>query len=300
MASGDTKESGKVGNATAVASGGVKYIFKTGEWVDGQYINTLEERRPPDIPYTKTIFFANGDEYRGEWVNGRFHGHGRFTFADNAFCEGHFVGGAFSGVHYYRRNGSKYTGKFKLGFPHGEGTLVTKDKREIKGQWWGGELDDPTKDCFERHFRRGFRNGRGIGKQSKYVFKTGEWEDGRYISNDEESRPPDSPYTKTLRFANGDEYQGAWLKGRFDGHGRFTFEDKSVCEGDFVGGAFVGVRSWKNGSYYYGEWKLGFPHGEGTLVTSDDQEITGSWWGGELQDASRDSYERHFRRGFSV
>jgi len=57
--------------------------------------------------------FANGDQYDGQWLNGKPHGMGKYIFA----------------------NGDKYTGNFLLGKRHGFGVYVWLKGGKYEGNW---------------------------------------------------------------------------------------------------------------------------------------------------------------------
>ncbi|KAF2974184.1 hypothetical protein EK904_013757 [Melospiza melodia maxima] len=66
---------------------------------------------------TKGSFtYSNGEEYRGEWKEGRRHGIGQLTFADGTAYVGHFENGLFHGCGVLTfSDGSRYEGEFVQG-----------------------------------------------------------------------------------------------------------------------------------------------------------------------------------------
>jgi hypothetical protein len=69
--------------------------------------------------------FRNGDEYVGEFVDGKLEGKGRYVFKSGGEYEGEFVGDRFHGrgKETYA-DGSEYKGMFDSGDKHGEGTMT--------------------------------------------------------------------------------------------------------------------------------------------------------------------------------
>ncbi len=63
--------------------------------------------------------FDNGDNYKGQWQEGKPHGTGRYEFPDGAY----------------------YNGEFKTGKFHGNGTFVWKDKTKYEGNFKEGQRD---------------------------------------------------------------------------------------------------------------------------------------------------------------
>ena len=68
--------------------------------------------------YGETINYGNGDRYVGEVKNGKFHGHGIFTWAED---------------------GRKYVGDFKNSEMHGQATLVFPNGDRLVGEWRNNE-----------------------------------------------------------------------------------------------------------------------------------------------------------------
>ncbi|KAM7102011.1 LOW QUALITY PROTEIN: MORN repeat-containing protein 4 [Ciconia maguari] len=88
---------------------------------------------------TKGSFtYSNGEEYRGEWKEGRRHGIGQLTFTDGtAYVGGHFEIGLFHGL---RRahpvpDGSRYEGEFVQGKFNGVGVFTRCDNMTFEGEF---------------------------------------------------------------------------------------------------------------------------------------------------------------------
>ena len=69
-----------------------------------------------------TYRWESGDEYVGEWKDGKRHGQGTYAYAD----------------------GDKYVGEYKDGKGHGQGTYTFADGTIKKGIWENDELVEPN------------------------------------------------------------------------------------------------------------------------------------------------------------
>ena len=85
-----------------------------------------------------TYTWSNGDEYVGEWKNGKISGQGTYTFADGSQYAGEFKDDKFhgKGTHTWP-SGNQYVGVWKDGKKHGQGTITFAD-----GSQYAGELKD--------------------------------------------------------------------------------------------------------------------------------------------------------------
>ena len=110
--------------------------------------------------------------YEGQYLNGKFHGQGTYTWADgnkyvgefkdgiqdglgiSTFVSGKFAGGKYVGQFknqkqhgqgtYTWANGDKYVGEWKDGVQHGQGTFIFANGTVDKGIWENGELVKPN------------------------------------------------------------------------------------------------------------------------------------------------------------
>eukprot|EP00475_Leptophrys_vorax_P017725 TRINITY_DN2431_c0_g1_i3.p1 TRINITY_DN2431_c0_g1~~TRINITY_DN2431_c0_g1_i3.p1 ORF type:complete len:216 (+),score=60.20 TRINITY_DN2431_c0_g1_i3:59-706(+) len=83
----------------------------------------------------------NGDVYIGEFKFGKFHGKGRYVFAEGrGEYEGEFEDDMFHGQGVERyANGSVYKGQFEKGLRHGKGVMTyMKDDGSLWGKYNGG------------------------------------------------------------------------------------------------------------------------------------------------------------------
>jgi hypothetical protein len=95
--------------------------------------NTVTEESPY---YYEEVVYDDGSAYKGNFVNGLYHGYGMLTWAD----------------------GNKYDGDFANGYFHGEGTLTWSDGSIYKGQFRNnlqngyGEMTWPDGTMFKGNF----------------------------------------------------------------------------------------------------------------------------------------------------
>lgn len=84
--------------------------------------------------------------YEGEWLNGEFHGKGKFTWAD----------------------GSEYDGDYHEGKKHGQGRFTYASKKVYNGGWVNGKQEG---------------EGR-LYSQTGSLLKKGIWKDGVYTNSE--------------------------------------------------------------------------------------------------------------------
>lgn len=92
---------------------------------------------------TKGSFtYSSGEEYRGEWKEGRRHGFGQLMFADGGAYLGHFENGLFNGFGVLTfSDGSRYEGEFAQGKFNGVGVFIRYDNMTFEGEFKNGRVD---------------------------------------------------------------------------------------------------------------------------------------------------------------
>ena len=87
-----------------------------------------------------------------------------------------------------------------------------------------------------------------------------------------------------MTYADGSNYQGAWVHGMRQGLGKVLFPDGSFYKGDFNANMFhgQGVMFWADGAYYSGEWVENQQHGQGKEVYPGGKKLRheGLWQNG--------------------
>ena len=87
---------------------------------------------------------ADGDEYVGEWKDGKFHGQGTYTWVSEEKYVGEFKDSKKHGQGTYtwasgRFTGNKYVGEYKDGKQHGQGTFTYTGGRIVVQEWKDGK-----------------------------------------------------------------------------------------------------------------------------------------------------------------
>ncbi|XP_024916484.1 MORN repeat-containing protein 4 isoform X2 [Cynoglossus semilaevis] len=86
--------------------------------------------------------YASGEEYHGEWKEGRRHGVGQLKFHDGTCYTGQFENGLFhgSGVLLFT-DGSRYEGEFAHGKFQGTGVFSRYDGMKFEGEFKDGRVE---------------------------------------------------------------------------------------------------------------------------------------------------------------
>ena len=86
----------------------------------------------------------------------------------------------------------------------------------------------------------------------------------------------------SIKWAEGDSYDGLYKEGVRDGRGVFRFADGRSYDGDWKAGnqCGKGVFRWPNGNIYEGDWKDGKMEGKGVYKWPDGQVYSGDWKNG--------------------
>ena len=88
-----------------------------------------------------TMTWANGDRYEGRWQNGRRHGSGKLQLADGGWYEGQWANDKRSGHGTYTwPDGGRYEGQWANDKRNGRGTFTWPDGRRYEGQWRDDEI----------------------------------------------------------------------------------------------------------------------------------------------------------------
>jgi len=153
--------------------------------------------------HTSAIDLPNGCRYDGDFIEGKFEGQGKYTFASGASFEGTLEAGQFHGKgSYITPRGDTYTGYFahnKIeGF--GECKLISHPQiNSYSGTWinnkphGNGTMAISSETVYEGEFENGYFHGQG-----------------------------------SIRYANGDAYDGIYQRGVPQGDGKFYFKDAKV------------------------------------------------------------------------
>ena len=85
---------------------------------------------------TGTMVWSNGDQYVGEWKDGKFHGVGTLTWSNGIKYAGDWKNGIEDGIGTVTwPNGNKYIGERYNAQAHGQGTFIWSDGSRYVGEW---------------------------------------------------------------------------------------------------------------------------------------------------------------------
>lgn len=261
-----------------------------------------------------------GFSYEGDYVNGEWHGKGRYSYPDGGYYEGDYVHG-------------KQTGKCKIYFGSASpfnGALYEGDI--VDGQWTGrGKIAYTDGSGYEGEYLNGQWNGHG-----KYTSADGGYYEGEFVMGVQtghcrvyfggsiwagatfEGTVENSFWgiaDGTLTFPDGSFYEGAFESGHFSGDGYFGYPngdfkdgswhfDSSANESVFTGSAllhyengdifegeidydqpYFGTYAYANGDIYDGpldeDGKRGTIDDEGKMTYADGRIYNGEWSDGE-------------------
>lgn len=146
------------------------------------------------------LYEADQRTYEGDWRHGRWHGHGKASFANGDAYEGSYRFDQRHGRGIYKWNdGRIYDGNFN------------EDKRDGKGifKWPDGAI-------YEGDFVQGQRDGHGRYTFADGGYYVGNWVNGRYEGFGE------------CHWEDGRQYVGEWKAGMAHGNGIEKYSDGRV------------------------------------------------------------------------
>ncbi|XP_048863020.1 MORN repeat-containing protein 4 isoform X1 [Brienomyrus brachyistius] len=86
--------------------------------------------------------YSSGEEYHGDWKEGRRHGLGQLKFSDGTCYTGQFENGLFNGCGVLAfPDGSRYEGDFVQGKFQGVGVFSRFDGMKFEGEFKGGRVE---------------------------------------------------------------------------------------------------------------------------------------------------------------
>jgi hypothetical protein len=237
--------------------------------------SSLNSKEP--CPKTDPLIWTNclgkktnekGDKYEGEFLNGKYHGYGKYVFLDGEIYEGYFANGKRhgKGKEIYK-DGSVYEGELFEDNRQGKGTFTIGDWKyvgDFKNHVREGKgiLYYPNGSIYDGEFRNNVKSGTGVIKsiQKNNVVVTGS---GKY---------KDDKLTEgTLTYSDGLKYSGSFKNDLYEGKGKITYQNGDIAEGIFkegkltpnsvtyylkAGDKFIGdfdkeVKHYKSGTYFH-------------------------------------------------
>ena len=191
-------------------------INEDGSWYKGDLLN--------DIPHGYGKYYWNSKEFYkgnffhkilpniGDWMNGKFNGHGLKKLAD----------------------GTKYEGNWTNGRPNGQGSSTYPDGSTYTGNWVMGEATGsgtkiyPDGSTCEGMFFRGKPNGKGIKFGGSWKENMSSFSQSEYVDKSQFKRLKSISYDSSLNKNTSEafQYQGDWKDEMFHGQGILTFGNK--------------------------------------------------------------------------
>ena len=219
-----------------------------------------------DYCHGKVTFNSNaprwaGDQFSGEFRNGKRHGQGTSLYASGDKYVGEFRNGKKTGQGtYIHTNGDRYIGGYRNGKQHGQGTYIHASGNKYVGEYRNGE-----------------RYGHGI-----YTWTNGDKYVGEYRNGKKHGQG-------TNTFGEGDKYVGEYRNGIRHGHGTYTSHEGHQYVGEFRNDKYNGnfVVTYPSGAKYIGQFKNGKKNGQGTIIFSDGRKKIGIWKNGEFEYAQK-------------
>ena len=87
------------------------------------------------------LFRSDGSVYEGDFLEGKFHGQGTYTFANGDYYTGAWENSKRNGYGIYQwTDGTRYEGQFLDGKRHGQGTLTYANGAVESGLWENGDF----------------------------------------------------------------------------------------------------------------------------------------------------------------
>lgn len=238
------------------------------------------------------IWFAGGQHYRGQVLNGQRHGHGENTWDTIVSAND-------------SHRTQTYRGLWKSDHREGFGTLIyvlrqgnVERERKIVGTWSRGRLDGRASMSFEdgSHFDgsvvQGKRHGRGTetfpdGKVYSGQYANGT-PDGYGTLQQDRGRIYRGQFKLGHRHGFGlqiwphKSYEGEWHHNIMHGRGKVLWSDRSCYTGQLQAGKPHGVGSHQDarGNKYVGKWKRGLRHGDGKEYTAIGDMYHGGFYRG--------------------
>mmetsp|Transcript_1765 Transcript_1765/g.2478 ORF Transcript_1765/g.2478 Transcript_1765/m.2478 type:complete len:1057 (+) Transcript_1765:18-3188(+) len=258
----------------------------------------------PDASSTIRVFeyeFHTGT-YAGQWVKGKPHGTGMFSYNSGNFYQGEFANGKRSGkgrLNYSAQASGRtfFEGEWENDAPHGEGKFVMGGVGTYEGGWIGGRkhgkgvMSWTNGDTYEGEWENDTMHGDGklvlSGESTVYKgeFKNGKFHGkgclesfwGKYEGEWKEDRKQGNG---TMHYSDGSVYEGEWKDDQRSGKGVYrTKDDRIVYEGEFLDDLMhgKGKLTHKNRFVYEGDLFNGRKRGTGTLKMHSGETYQGGW-----------------------
>jgi hypothetical protein len=177
-------------------------------YYDGDVYQTFDTffLKYTSVPHGQgTMQYDNGDVYSGQWKDGEYWGRGKFTTDDYDY-DGDWAHGVKRGLGKLTEKSGTYDGWFENDQKSGPGKKTYPSGAVFLGKWNSDKIE-------------------GTGTLNYLV--GGVWYNGEFNANTE--RPEGKG---TMKYANGDEFDGHFKKGKRDGPGTYL-HDGLVAKGTY-------------------------------------------------------------------
>lgn len=218
------------------------------------------------LEHYTTVNYVNG-----EWENNVKTGEGSYREDGQLEYKGSFVNGKFHGIGTVRyATGTKYQGEWFEGKMKGSGTLTTAEGDTYVGEMndnkfnGDGTLTKANGDIYTGYWIDGVLNGQGTLTTKDGLLYVGGFADNLFHGSG------------SLTYPEGGHYEGSFSNGLFHGKGVEVYPDGKKYVGQFIEGLYHGKGEIlnPNGSKIAGTFKDGKPFGKATLTTAEGEVFT--------------------------
>jgi len=216
------------GHGTMTFPGGIvlKSNWKNGIAVDEKG-NPQKTANPQGLKTAEENMAPQFGCILGDCIKGR----GIYAYPNGSKYDGNFLEGKANGSgEWHYTNGDRYVGTFKANYSDGKGVIYHADGTSTKGTWEKGVLigieqtENPGSGCIEGNCDNG--SGTFIYKEDRT----------KYIGTFKDGFPEGQG---TAWYANGEHYEGNWVKGSFHGLGTLTMTDGTKVSGQWSKGTYL-------------------------------------------------------------
>ena len=281
------------------------FIYPSG----AKYVGEFKEGK---IHGKGILYFSNGDEYNGNWVDhyrtgkgkmtfkkggqyigqfkkNKFNGQGKYTYPNGDLYYGEWIENIAEGEgEYVFTNGNVYVGKFKAGKFHGFGTMLYENGSYFEGQWANNKKEGPG-----TMYSSSGNTSEGVWESGKRILKENDSESSNTASNS--SSQSNVPKVKKEKTHKTKEQSDVNLKTGLrnctngdcqTGKGQFNYRDGTKYIGDFSKGKPNGEGTvfYSNGDKYVGGWKNHAPNGKGIMHYRYGRNLGAIWKDGKVQE----------------
>lgn len=265
------------------------YMWPSGDQYTGQFQNGR-------INGQGTYLWRNGTKYVGEWANNMQDGEGKLTLANGKERSGTWKAGQFVTAETKPKPKEETPivieeeikeGCLTGNCINGKGQYAWGDGSKYEGEYQGGEIHGkgryswPDGSYYDGNWKKGVRHGYGIYLSEKGLRKAGDWENDKLVKLESEQTAPTATVSTQ---SNSGKKEGCVSGDCENGKGKYYLGAKEYYEGAFVDGSFNGLGSyfWPDGSKYIGEWKNNKRDGKGTYYFPNLKRKAGIWEGGRF------------------